>query len=699
MRSKVTLFLFCLLSALQLFSSEDVAAIDLEGQEIEINLKNPLFTQGIIKTDQGGVITSKDLRIQAEQIEYTNRVENGILIKKIVAEGNLLFEHNHRAFVGKRLEYDFINHSGTLWEGRTFTGIWFIGGDRIDLKPDGTYALYNAFITTSENHDSTWDIHAHAVKVTKDHLLSASSIRFRFIKIPIFWLPSFKMNLKVFADPPVKYKLRWDKKLGPRATIRYRVYSWEDFNLFARLDYRLKRGFGAAIESEYYSQDERVVFLTKSYGANDKTVPDEKGPHRYRLQGLYEWQSLDDKTHIYASYDKISDDKMPSDFKGDDFEVNTQKRSIFILDHTEVNSLSNVVIQPHLNNFQSLNQELPLAFGTIRPFNLGRSGIISENYATGGYLNYVYNHQIKKFLPHIHAGRFETKNQFYRPVPFKSFTLTPRLGFIGIYYTNNQHHRSVGQAILSYGAEANSRLLRAFGTHKHIIEPYFNYLGLSRPTAGLKEHFIFGMEDGYTQLNQIRFGIKNTLFSSRLSPFKPQFVADLYTYAFFGRTRFHRTIPKLYAAFGWNRPSFAIKAGCAWNLQESLLDYSNILTEWTVSEDLAFALEFRHRSRFDWRKADHENFILDVARPIEQLLHSPLSDGRNTFLTRFHFRLSPKWTCHIESHHGWGRKNQPRYDEYKIELFNVITTSWQLRIAFKKTTNDIEFSPSLSIVK
>ena len=97
-----------------------------------------------------------------------------------------------------------------------------------------------------------WEINAKKVKITEDYLLSARNIRFRFFKIPLFWLPSFKSNLKAFSDPPIRYKVVWDKGLGPRLTMRYRVFSWRDFNLFFRLDYRLKRGFGGPLESEYF---------------------------------------------------------------------------------------------------------------------------------------------------------------------------------------------------------------------------------------------------------------------------------------------------------------------------------------------------------------------------------------------------------------------------------------------------------------
>ena len=256
---------------------------EVSEQPLTVDLKNPVFVRGVISTEEGGIITAPGIRIQARTIEYINKIENGVRVQKIKAEGDLMMEYGERVFVGSRLEYDFASRTGTLWDGKTFVDMWFLGGSQVELKEDGTFYIYNAFITTCETTDNSWEIKANEVKITQEHLLSASNIRFQFLKIPIFWIPSFKSNLKVFADPPVRYKLVWDKGLGPRLTMRYRVYSWENLNVFFRLDYRLKRGLGAAVESEYFSDDGRTTFVTRSYGAHDKSFPDEKGNKRYRL--------------------------------------------------------------------------------------------------------------------------------------------------------------------------------------------------------------------------------------------------------------------------------------------------------------------------------------------------------------------------------------------------------------------------------
>lgn len=674
-------------------------------QELIIDLKNPVFTHGVITTQEGGVITGQGIRIQARNIEYTNKIENGIRVQKIIAQDDLMLEYANRAFVGSKLEYDFLKKTGTLWNGKTFVDIWFLGGDKIELKDDGTFYISNAFVTTCEDQENTWEIRANRVKITEDRLLAAKNIKFQFFKVPLFWLPSFKSNLKIFTDSPIRYKLVWDKGLGPRLTMRYRVFSWKDISLFFRLDYRLRRGFGGAFESEYYSPTKETTFVTRSYGAFDKTFPDEKGSKRYRLQGLYHTQSKDENTQVHLTWDKLSDTRMVGDFRSDDFEINTQKRTLFTVMHQLDSTFFNFRFQPRLNSFQSIDQELPLASIGIRPFQLGSSGIISRNYVNLGYLDYVYandlRHQfhLRGLQSSTKAFRMETRNELYRPFSLGHFTLTPNLGIIGIFYSNNQAHHPIGQGMFSYGFRGETRFYKNYKRFRHISEPYIEFQGLTSPTAHLSHHFYFDINDGYDQLNQMRIGWRNSFFPYSQSVFSPSVTFDLFTYGYFGNRAFAQTFPKSYLNIGWNRPTFAVRGGVAWNNEEQLWDYANVATEWTINEDIAFAVEFRHRSRFDWRKANHENFILDVARPIPELLKSPLSDGRDTLLTRMFVRLAPKWSCMIQSRHGWGRKHEPRYNAGKIDIFATLTCSWRLKLSYERLPNDNRFSGDISLVK
>ncbi len=674
-------------------------------EELMIDLKNPSFSQGIISTEEGGVISGQGLRIQGKKIQYINRLENGIRVQRIIAEGDLMLEYANRAFVGSKLDYDFTSQTGTLWDGKTFVDIWFLGGDRIELQSDGSFYICNAYVTTCESQENTWEINAKKVKITEDQLLSARNIRLRFFKVPLFWLPAFKSSLKALADSPIRYKVVWDKGLGPRLTMRYRVFSWRELDLFFRLDYRIKRGFGAAFESEYFSADKATTFVTRSYGARDKTFPNEKGPHRYRLQGLYHTENKAGTTQLHLTWDKLSDTRMVGDFRSDDFEINTEKRSRFVLSHQVDRCFLNLKVQPRLNRFQSIDQQLPLFSLGIRPFALGNSGILMNNYINAGYLDYVWANDLKNRFRMLglpsstKSARVETQNELYRPFTIKNCTLTPSIGVIGIFYSNNPAHHPVSQGIFTYGFEAKTQLYRRYSKLKHTIEPYLQFQGLTSPTAHLSHHYYFDINDGYDQLNQLRVGIRNSLLNPKQSPFFPFLAFDLYTNGFFGNRAFAQSFPKYYLAMNWNRPSYSVRGTVAWNNEEQLFDFANIATAWTINEDFAFTLEFRHRSKYDWRKANHQNFIVDVARPIQELLESPLSDGRDTLLARFFLRLSPKWSVDVQSRHGWGRRHEPRYNAGKVDLYTLLSCSWRLRLSYERMPNDNRFSGAVSLIK
>jgi hypothetical protein len=667
-------------------------------EDYNINLKDPVFTQGTISTEQGGIISSDNLRIQARHIEYTNKVENGTAIKKISAEGDLLLEYNGRVFVGKKLDYDLIAKKGTMYEARTATDYWFVGGDEIELQEDGSFWITNAYLTTVEGQNAWWELRSGHINISNKSLLRAKNIKINFFNFPVFWFPSFKFDLKLIKEPPIRYKFIWDQILKQKVSMRYELYSNEVFNLFGRLDYRFKKGPGAAIETDYHSRDERTLFQTKNYGAFDKIIPDEKGDKRYRLQGLFSTHSTNEKTKLYMAYDRLSDDKMPQDFKSDDFELNTQKRTILTVSHHQDNYFANFTVQPRINYFQSINQQLPLVTYGIRPFNLGSSGIIFDNWFSGGYLDYLYARSLSKDLSSSKAARFETNNTFYRHFAWGPLSFTPSAGLIGIFYTNAPQRHSTAQAIGNFGADLRSQLYRKYPSFRHTLQPYLKYQGLTSPTSPNYKHFIFSIEDGYAHENLLRPGLFQAFYPTTDS-LLPDIALDLYTNIFLGKTKFGRGLPKLYTTWEFSYPSWHVATDIVYNAQELVFDRTNIRSEWTVSESFAFGIEFRHRSKFDWRKADHNNYILDIDRPIDEMLHSPISDGRDSLLSRFQIRFTPLWTCHIDTHHGWGRRNEPRYDSYEIKVSTLLTGKWLLQIGYKYTPNVKEWIfPSIKLL-
>ncbi|MFA6118977.1 MAG: hypothetical protein WCT85_02695 [Parachlamydiales bacterium] len=668
--------------------------------ELIVDLRNPSYKNGILTTHDGGVIKGEDIRIQARSIQYIKRYEKNEFIHRIEAEKDLIIQYKGRVYVGEELTYDFNTKTGTVYEGKTFAAPWYLGGDKIELKNDGSYHVENVYITTCENVDSTWDIHAGRVNVLKKDLLEAKKVRFRFFRLPTLWLPSFKINLKKFMGTPMfRYKVNWDKSSGPKGSFRYRLYSWRDFALWGRLEYRLKKGWGGAIETEYEPEHKRTIFQTKNYLATDVIPNNLVDKRRYRIQGVYHSISENKKTKTDLVWDKYSDINMPSDFKSDDFELNTAKKTELSIRHQEDVYIGLLYARPRVNPFDTIKQCLPTSYLNLKGYQIPHVDAILYNTFNISYLNYVYSDKLSPSLKNFESARLETNNIISRPFRSSFFNLTPYAGFVGIFYNKSPSQSSKEQYLILYGGNLSSTFNKNYINNKHVIEPYIQYQGISLPTEKIGSYYIFSIEDGYNKLDLIKTGIRNQIYSLKHVRLYPTFESNLYANTFLDANFIPKTLPKVYLDLIWSLPSVSFNAYNCWNLHKHNLDYSNLRLKWTASEHLAMGLEFRYRSPYDYRKANHNNFILDVSREESELVNSPISDKRNTVLTHLFFRLNPFWSCEFHSHHGWNRRNEPPYNGYKIDLFTMLSSSWKARISYQHTQTDDRFSGAISLIK
>ncbi len=671
------------------------------GVQVQVDLRNPVLRKGVLHTDKGGVIKTKGLRIQSRNIEYIN--SKGV--QSIRASGDLMIQYKDRIFIGESLSFDFNSNSGTIYQGKTFLDLWYISGEKIELYPDGTYEVKNAVLSISENKESDWDFYAKKVDAYKYDLFHAKQIAFRVYEVPTFWLPSLKLNLKkTKKDPVFRYFLNWDKGQGIRAGMRYQLYSWRDFALFGRVEYRWSTGWGGAIETEYFPPNSHTTFVTRNYVGTDRleTAPDKE--FRFRLEGLYKWRSEDEKTNAALSWDKYSDVRMPYDFKDEDFEVGAARQTLFWVHHQSPYVIVNCKARPRVNTFESIKQDFPTLYLNTLPLNLANTGILSSFFLKASYLDFAYSDQLAKNttlkpLMDYRSGRFEARERLYRPIYLGPLTFTPNLGAIGILYSNSRSHEAKPLGLLCYGADLSTRGERAFAKNIHVIEPYAGFLGLTKPTIHPDDHYTFSIMDGYNKMSQIHGGLRSLLFKKDQILKGPWFTADLYTDGFYSDPVIPEFIPYLYLWLEWRFPSVYLSTHNSWDFRNQVLHFSNSRCKWTINENIAVSLEARYRSEYTWRKADQENFILDVTRPQSQLLSSPLSDRRFTILTDIFWRLSPFWECRFQSHHGFLRFTEDPYNELKIDLYTWLTSSLKLRLSYSHLDKDDRFTWEIYLIK
>ncbi|MBA3723249.1 MAG: hypothetical protein H0W88_12725 [Parachlamydiaceae bacterium] len=659
---------------------------------ITVDLRDPLFSDGVLTTEAGGVITGPNLRIQAQNIRYTKKMVEGQPILTIEAEDELILEFGEYIFVGQKLFYDFQKKEGILYKGRTNTGPWFFGGETIELRPDYSYVIYDGYVTTSENIDPEWAIYSNQVQIFENRDLDAKRVQLRFLRYTILWIPSLKLNLDSIFDSPIRYRFRWGGSQGPRFGLTYEIFSWERWKSFIRFDYRLTRGPGGGFEVYYHSEDLKTDFQSINYISRDSSLLQPHEKSRFRFEGKFSKLMADDKVNILLTYDKVSDLEMPSNYYDRDFDFETSERTQLLVRRQEDDWIANFYTRVRVNSFQTVKQELPSFGVNFRPFLLGPTGIIFENWAKVSYLDFKY----AKFL-HEHdyaSSRIESRPKFYKPFELGPVTATPEIGGVGLFYGDS--HKDGSQTALSgfAGLNLNTQLYRQWSHYKHVIEPYISYHYYSYPTVSPKKHYIFDINDGWYHLNKVTFGMRNSLFTKITEACITRLIsADLYAHAFFHSPHIHPTIPKVYSRFiFFSIPTMRHIIETAWDIRHNQLGHINVRLDWTYSDDLAIGTEYRHRDSYDWRKSDHDNFFLEAYHSDRSLRHSQVSDRRDTVLLRGFYRFHPNWTCEVSSRQGWNRKTEPRYSEYEMTFLTTIQTAWHLRFSFQHRENDNRFA-------
>lgn len=656
----------------------------LSAETITVDLNDPIAQDGSIYTENGGIISTDKMRVQAQKILYRN-LEGEKILK---AENHLLIRYEKKFFVGDSFTYNFTTKVGVIEKGVASVDGIYVGGEKILFHADGEIEIIKAFATTSDKQIYDWSIRAKDVKMDKTTTFHASGITFHVANTPIFWFPSFSMTAskKFRKDPVALYRIFWDKGQGPLFVARYRIADYQGVKVHLRGEYSITRGWGGALELDYLSPKKRQELRMRnlySYTTFYNDPNPNKYRHRYRIQGLYKGMSEDKKIESFARWDVLSDRFMRADFPTQLFELQTLERTEAFVKARYDFAFTSIYGRPRVNSFRGFKQELPTFKVAVKPLTLGNTGLIFQNYFNLAYLDYVYANQLHHLIPNFDSARLQTVQTLYRPFNFNCLHITPEVGFNGIYYSKSPCKTPLSQALLSYGVDAHLAFEKDFPSFTHQIKPYITYKGIASPEAKVGTPYIFSLQDGFNRINEIKLGLKNYFFKAAL---QPRFYSHLYAYSFPGAFTFNVPFPKAGLDLHWHYPKLDFGTRLGWNIEKQAWDFSNFYLGFTLNEYFAVSAELRHRGRFDWRKNNHENFILDVSRTIFELQHSPISDERTIFLSRWQLQFAPFWTLQVINQVGW-RPSQPFYHESQFCLTTILSNAVSLKFNYTRKVN------------
>jgi len=660
-----------------------------EEEAIVVDLQDPVYEGGILSTDQGGVLTTKNLRIQARHITYNQQT--------VACHGDLLIDLCGQLFIGDSLSFDFTTQSGVILCAKTAYFPWQVRGERILIYGDGHFVVENGLLTTSEGDRSEVALVAKRMRINPSRVLTCSSVKAKLCNKTVFALPAFTFDLTTLRPPPIQMGVGWGGYLGTYLSLRYHLLRLANFNGYLRLDGFLDHGMGVGAETDYNPSAAPASFYTRNYWVHDIAIDDPRKRDRYRFQGSYYNAFFQNQTTLSAVYDVVSDAQMAADYQRDSFELNPAHKSELFLHHKRTNYLANLTFDVRVNSFQTVNQKLPEFEFNLHPVTLPYTNIIFENSFKISHLNYVTSSQLINQTT-FSATRFETNPRLYMPVHMGPLTITPDVQFIGIGYSDSPQNQTSNQILFDLSCDAQTSLFCRYSWGKHLVRPYARYTHLTSPSTSLNEHFIFSLEDGYQRLDLLRFGLYN-LLTTRFC-YRPLSV-DIWSNAFFNPISDITVIPKSYFQLQWLLfPTLSLHLDTAMNYQRDCqLDYLKTGARITLSENSALNVSFNKHSRYDWRKADFYNFILDAVRDEQELLDSQLSDRRHTFLLDFFWRINPDWDIKLALRQGSNYSDKNSFFEYEIASSAMVLPHWRLHFNYQKREVDNRFKFSLKLAK
>lgn len=649
--------------------------------KIQVHLRSPKYEDGVLSTSQGGVIEGKGIRIQAKHLIFFKSKE-GSYVK---ARGELWVTYQGKHFVGERLEYYFATQSGWIEKGRTQLGNWYLGGEKVVLKPQGAYELEGMTSSTCEGEKNLWQLKVAQGDIEDHDLIRARNIQLQLFHLPVFWMPYFRARLTTLENILARYEFITGGSVGDRLSVRYQLFSIKNLKTYLQGDYWFTRGPSASLQFDYQNQKQPSSFKANNFIAFDYHGAHPYGTFRNRFVGELSAQ-LTPSMSIYGEYDKLSDDNVLETYFNRDYFLHIERRTQVQLRAQRPRWLGFLRTEMRINPFDIVSQELPYFNFSRHPFTLFNQRLITDFSFNAGYFDYVFGNILNNSPENFRSPRIELHPKIYAPLRLGPFNILGFGEYLGIGYGQSPLGKALWSSLGHGGGELNLSLTKVYSSKvKHVIQPYSSYDYYSRPTVSFQDHYLFNFYDSYVKLNQLKWGLKNIVYFKPSEELLVPLLLDVYSFGFFNNQTIGSFIPKMYAEFSTRLDRLYFQMIGGYNLQHNLIDFGNFRFAFTLNEKFAFSCQFMHRSRYAFKKANFENFFLDVFRPQAQLLNSPLSDQRDVFLTSLYFRPHPRVIFEFKSRSGWNRERAPYYNEVFFTTILMLPCNFLLYFTPRKT--------------
>lgn len=660
--------------------------------EIRIYLKDLSVASEQFSTQNGGLFFFDGIQLQAKNIRYHKSNQT------LEADTDLLFLMNGQLFTASNLYIDLKSKTGWFEDLSTRIKTFYIYSKKVGLTPNSSLEFDYLELTPFDRPPLPFSFRVLNGSLDSKRNLEARSISAQLFSAPVFYLSRFKWNLDEIPSHAVRYRFQFNTRQNPVASFRYPVIVDESNSALFRFDYRLGKGFASVAETKSQANRQKLNLRTKNYISYD-TFYNDNDPQalrlRYRLQGELLAFPKEDSFSLNFSYDVNSDRDLRQNFFSEQFEVLDVKRTEGLLGVNTAFGQNLVAFRPRANSYQSFSQQLPSLKIRLDPLKIPKSNLLFNNHFDVSYLAYSFSKNLNNAVVPFESARLQTIQKLDWPMQIGFLKIEPDALFSAIYYSNTPQTAKNTLVYCNLGLQASTILESSNENWRHTIQPYVDFHALTKPNLSQFNRYIFSLQDGLFPIQELKTGIINTLY---VKGFNSTCTLDIYGLNFFSQNSFTVAFPKVKSFFTLDTPWCTFKNGFGYNFQKNSLDLLTFEWGWTFKRDFAFHLDWLYRGPYEWKKDSRENYQLDMAYPIDALALTPLSDKRNTFISRLEWHFYPNWTLRFGHHNGFWRTTEPPYFECIAEISTIWRSVFDVRLSFLRSVNDSQVLFSLNLI-
>jgi LPS-assembly protein len=164
------------------------------------------------------------------------------------SQGDLLVEDGYTAIYGDSGDFDFQNHSGTLYHASAGHGDWRVHGKSVHMDAQRRLDYYGANFTSCNVVPPHYHFHSSHMTVVPHKYLYARNAVFYWRNIPLFYTPFLYKSLSETHFLRMKVQPGYDGRNGVFLKGTLATEHTPKFSSRLYLDYYQKQGLGTGIE-------------------------------------------------------------------------------------------------------------------------------------------------------------------------------------------------------------------------------------------------------------------------------------------------------------------------------------------------------------------------------------------------------------------------------------------------------------------